>query len=313
MKRYWISILILAAGIVFLVVIAGQSLLPLLDIPSFIITVVTPFLFVSILFGFKETCRAFSTIRKNEKDHDVLMNALAFFKLYGKTTWFSAIIAAFAGGIGMLANLEDPACIGPNMALALVVLFYCGVIQLIIVIPYTVLIHKQLGNNRIRGDIFSLFGSLFGVCLVLLLNFIVILPVWEYHPSQQSEQMSNQVNPIEHFNGIKDNADVEGYGILEYELYDVPDSESSDFQAFIRRYTQMLDEYEFDKSSSYWIEDNTALSNNVKILMSKHKRNFSTTRLSNSDGSMTFIFNYFNSHGKYELYSIEAYKMKEYR
>jgi hypothetical protein len=204
MKRYWLSILILVAGIVFLVVIAGQSLWPLLDIPSFIITVVTPFLCVNILFGFKETRRAFSIIRKKENDHDTLMSALAFFKVYSRATWFSAIIAAFAGGIGMCANWEDKASMGPNVALSLMVLFYCGVVQLTIVIPYTVLIHKQLGNNRIRSDIFSIFGSLFGVCFASLLLFAIYVPDF----LESSELESNQVEPIILFNGIKDNADV---------------------------------------------------------------------------------------------------------
>jgi len=311
MKRYWLSILILAAGIIFLVVIAGQSLWPLLDLPSFIITVVTPFFFVNILFGFKETRRAFSIIRKKENEHDALMSALAFFRVYGKATWISAIIAAFAGGIGMLANFEDPASIGPNLALALEVLLYCGVVQLVIVIPYTVLIHKQLGSSRIRGDMVSLFGSLFGALFALLLVFIIILPVWEYQLSQQSVQTPNQGNPIETFNGIRDKADVEGYGILEYELYDVPGNESSDCKAFIQSYTQMLEEYVFDQSSKDWLEDNTALSENVKTMMDKHKRNLSITRLLYRDGYTTFIFNFLNDKGKYEFYSIDAYKRRE--
>jgi len=202
MKRYWLSILILAAGIVFQVVISGYNLPPLLHLPSFIITVVTPFFFVTILFGFKETCRAFTIIRKNENEHDTLMNALAFFRVYGKATWLSAIIASLAGGIGTLVLLEDPASIGPNLALALVGLLYCGVVQLAIIIPYTILIHKQLGSSKIRGDIFSIFGSLFGVFFALILMFFIFLP----YLSQQSIQTPNQVNSIELLKGDDDRA-----------------------------------------------------------------------------------------------------------
>jgi len=204
MKRYLISILIpVIVGIVFPVVISGQSLLSLLDIPSFIITVVTPFLFVSILFGFKEMRRAFAIIRKSENEHDALMSALAFFRVYSKATWISAIIAAFTGGIGIYSHLDDPASIGPNLALALVVLFYCGVVQLAIVMPYTVLIHKQLGNSRIRDDVLSIFGSLFGVAFAVLLFFSIFLSDF----LQQSVQTPNQITPIELFNGIKDKAE----------------------------------------------------------------------------------------------------------
>jgi hypothetical protein len=119
-------------------------------------------------------------------------------------------------------------------------------------------------------------------------------------PSQQSV--------FELLNGIRDTADIEGYGILEYELYDVPGNESSDFQTFILSYTQMLEEYIFDQSSKYWMERNMALCRNVKTLMYNHKRNLSTTRFLNLDGSTTFIFNFF-TYGRYEFYSIDAYKI----
>jgi len=311
MKRYWLSILILAViGIVFPVVITGQSLLPLLDLPSFIITVVTPFFFVSILFGFKEMRRAFSIIRKKEIEHDSLMSALAFFKVYGRATWFSAIIGAFAGGIGMVANWEDKASMGPNLALTLLTLFYCGLVQLAIVIPYTIFIHKQLGNNRIRGDIFSIFGSLFGVCFAALLLFALFVPDF----LQLSEQKQNQVDLIEIFNGIRDKADIEGYGMLEYELYNVSGNESSDFYEFIRIYTQMQKEYVFFPyywNTNYWIEGNTVLNENVKTLMVNHNRNLSITRLLKPYGVTIFMFNYLNSNGKYEFFSIEASKSKK--
>ena len=174
MKRCWLSILILAAGLAFAAYVTGSGFLSLLELPGFIIAVVTPLLFVTILFGFKETCRAFTILRKKENKHDTLLTALAFFKAYGEATWISTVIAIFTVGIGILSNMEDKAAIGPNLALALSALIYCGVIQLAVVIPYTVLIHKQLGNSKIRGDMLSLFGSLFGVIFVFLLLFVII-------------------------------------------------------------------------------------------------------------------------------------------
>jgi hypothetical protein len=88
-------------------------------------------------------------------------------------------------------------------------------------------------------------------------------------PSQESVQMQNQINPVELLNGIRDKADVEGYGILEYELYDVPGNESSDFKTFVRSYTQIFEEYEFDHDNHFWLENNTRLSENVKKIMTK--------------------------------------------
>ena len=126
-------------------------------------------------------------------------------------------------------------------------------------------------------------------------------------PSQQSVQMSNQINPIDLSDVIRDKADIEGFGILEYELYNVPGNGSSDFQSFIRNYTQTLEEYEFDYDNHYWWKDNTGLSINVKTIMANHERNLSATYYKNFDGSTSFVFNYLNSNGKYETYSVEAY------
>lgn len=211
----------------------------------------------------------------------------------------------------MLAHLDDKASIGPNLALALMTLFYCGVVQLIIVIPYTALIHKQLGNSRIRGDIFSIFGSLFGAVLACLLLFSIFIPF----PSQESVQTPNQVDPIEFFNGIRDKADLEGQGIREYELYDFSGDESFDLKTFVRLYTGILEDghdgvggiYVFDHDDAYWLENNTGLSENVKTMMANHKRNLSKTHYGNPDGSTKFIFNYLNPNGKYEFYSVDAH------
>ena len=143
--------------------------------------------------------------------------------------------------------------------------------------------------------------------LVLLAFIFVMANCFKF--SQQAEQPASQVNVFELLNGIKDKADVEGSGILEYELYDIPGNESADFQAFIRSYTKSLDEYVFDYTDKRWIEDNTELSINVKILMINHNRNLSITQILNPDGYASFIFNCLNSNGKYEFYAINAYKM----
>jgi len=143
------------------------------------------------------------------------------------------------------------------------------------------------------------------------LNFVLV----GCRPSQQPEQMPNQINPVELLNGIRDKADVESYGILEYELYDIPGNESSDFEVFVRLYTGILEDghdgvggiYVFDHDNHYWLENNTRLSENVKTIMTNHKKNLSTTRFINSDGSEMFVFNFLNSGGIYEYYAVNAH------
>ena len=50
------------------------------------------------------------------------------------------VISVLSGVISILANLEDMASIGPNAALALLSLFYCGIINLVIILPFTLFI-----------------------------------------------------------------------------------------------------------------------------------------------------------------------------
>lgn len=174
MKRYWLSILVLAAGLAFAVYTTKSAHLNFLDLPSFIIVVAVPLLFVTVFFGFKDTYRAFATLHKKENESEALHAALVFFNVYGKAIWVSAFIAVITGGIGVLRNLNDPAAIGPIFAFGLIAVLYCGVVQLAVVLPHTISIHKQLGNSGTRGDMFNLFGSLFGVVSVYLLFMIIL-------------------------------------------------------------------------------------------------------------------------------------------
>ena len=146
MIRFLVSLVVFAVGSVSAVLITGavQSGIIFLDLPSFIIAVVVPFLFVSVLFGFKEMGGAFSTPLKKEADKDKLMQSLIFFKTYAKATWLAGLISVIIGIMTMLAFLDDKASIGPMVALALVSLLYCGIINLVIIVPFTTFIKKQL-------------------------------------------------------------------------------------------------------------------------------------------------------------------------
>jgi hypothetical protein len=136
---------------------------------------------------------------------------------------------------------------------------------------------------------------------------------------QQSGSPSTQmqVNPLDVLSGIKDSAYVEGSGILEYELYNVPSGGSDDFERFVLdQYIPMLEKgheeavgiYRFNLDDVYRLGDNTEISDNVKRMMTEHQRNLSITRLQNHDGSTDFLFNCLTSAGKYEFYHIRAFK-----
>ena len=144
MIRFLVSLIVFAVGCVSTVLLSGGDTgIIFLDLPSFIIAGVVPFLFVSVLFGFKETGEAFSTPLQKEADKEKLMQSLVFFKTYAKATWLAGLISVIIGIMTMLATLDDKASIGPMVALALESLLYCGIINLVIIVPFTAFIKKQ--------------------------------------------------------------------------------------------------------------------------------------------------------------------------
>ncbi|MDR2797924.1 MAG: hypothetical protein LBB80_06240 [Treponema sp.] len=144
MVRYWLSLLVFLAGITLTIYTSGGLVLFYLDIPSLIIVGICPFLFVSILFGFKEMVSSFSVSFKEDVEKGTLLEALNFFSVYGKTTWIAGFIAVLIGVIAMLVALEDKTALGPNMALALISMLYSGIIHVVIITPCIIFIKRRL-------------------------------------------------------------------------------------------------------------------------------------------------------------------------
>jgi flagellar motor component MotA len=143
MIRYLISVLVFLAGFAFAVLLTGNSLLPLLDLPTFITVGLVPFLFVSVLFGFKEMKAAYTTALQKEPDADRVSKSLGFFNIFGATIWIMGMVSVIIGIIGMLQNLENRASIGPNMALSMLSIFYSGLLYLAAVFPFLLMLKKK--------------------------------------------------------------------------------------------------------------------------------------------------------------------------
>ena len=144
--RYWISSIVFFAGIVFTVWAAGGNFWNFIDVPSFLIIGILPFLFTSILFGFKETGLAFSIRSIQYPDKESLKKAACFFEMYGKITFISGIMSVIIGIFIMLVNLDDPTALGPNLAWTLIPIFYCCIIYAIIIVPFSVFIKNRLNE-----------------------------------------------------------------------------------------------------------------------------------------------------------------------
>jgi flagellar motor component MotA len=143
MFRYLLSLLVFLAGFVFAVLVAGQSFLPLIDLPTLIVVGLIPFLFVSVLFGFKEMKAAYTTALQKEPDADRVTKSQGFFNIFGSAIWIMGMVSVIIGFIGMLSHLDDTPSIAPNMALALVSIFYSGILYLAVVFPFTLMLKKK--------------------------------------------------------------------------------------------------------------------------------------------------------------------------
>ena len=87
----------------------------------------------------------------------------------------AAGFGAFIGSIIMLKNMDDPAAIGPGMALVLLTTLYAMIVAFVISLPLQAHLEK-----RIQGEVSeqSILGSVLGALLLLLMpmfSFFVLL------------------------------------------------------------------------------------------------------------------------------------------
>ena len=147
MVRYWLSLLVFGVGFAFAIITVGgtgSTFLVYLNLPSFILVGLIPFCIAGTIFGPRNMTSAFSVLRKKETDKEKLQEAYDFFKAFGKMAWIMGIIGVITGIVTMLVNLEDTAAIGPNLALSLISILYSGIINIVLVIPFMVLIKQKL-------------------------------------------------------------------------------------------------------------------------------------------------------------------------
>lgn len=152
MARYFIFLVLFFTGFVSAVLVGGGNILPYLDLPSFIVVGLFPFLFVSVLFGFREMKAAYATALQKEPEADRVSKALVFFNVYGSAIWVMGMVSVLIGLIGMLRNLEDPSAIGPNMALALLSIHYSGILYLLVVLPFVFILRKKRKAQPMEED-----------------------------------------------------------------------------------------------------------------------------------------------------------------
>jgi flagellar motor component MotA len=139
-----ISLVLAILGAVFMT--GGDRLVVFLDIPSLIITVIFPIVFMGILKGFSALKTAL-TIRINKNaSKEILVKTNLFFRMYGNITWLSSILAVLIGSIDLLANAENWQDVGPHAALALISILYATIINIIIIVPLKIYTKEKINE-----------------------------------------------------------------------------------------------------------------------------------------------------------------------
>ena len=162
MLRYRFSLVVFMFLTAVFIISSGISLLAFLDLRSFFIVGIVPFLFIWILNGHKETFSAIGApfINLEEREQvdlldnikERLIKALHVLRAYDEAVWAASIIGFIICIVGMFRNLNDSTMVGPNLAIASITILYKCLTNVLVIIPYTLTINKKLRElNKINS------------------------------------------------------------------------------------------------------------------------------------------------------------------
>jgi len=122
----------------------GSNLAMVIDLPSALIVILFPLIFMGILHGWKNIGSAFFIFCNKNMDKKDLLNAKIFFENYSKTIFSVAFITFIIAFMAIMINLEVKEALGLNMVVASIILFYAGIINMVIIIPYKIIINRKI-------------------------------------------------------------------------------------------------------------------------------------------------------------------------
>ncbi|MDR0597108.1 MAG: hypothetical protein LBG14_01210 [Treponema sp.] len=142
--NYFLAVLVLAFSFAGSVFMTGGTLHGYLDVPGILIMALFPFVYQCLLFGFSTVKLAFAAGFRKDATVERITKAQLFFKSYGRIVWVTAFSVVVIAMVAILKNLEDPAALGPNMALAFLSLLYGGILHLAVIIPNSIFLKRRL-------------------------------------------------------------------------------------------------------------------------------------------------------------------------
>ena len=126
------------------------------DIPTLFGVGCLPFAIMFILYGMTNTMNMFLLPLKKNPPEDILNEALWFFKLYNKIIWYSSLMFLMINVIEILIKLNGLSMLSIDyniiLALSVLSLLYAVLLNLIIIIPYTIIIKRQLKQYDKKND-----------------------------------------------------------------------------------------------------------------------------------------------------------------
>lgn len=153
-RKLVVPLCVSALFVAFLLVLSGAidpeyaGIASLIDAPSLVLSVLVPFILVSVSFGLTKTKRSFSAPFDRLADSVSLKTARAFFKNLLRSIVAWSILAITTGIIVLLISFSREASsqIGVNVAICLLSAFYASLIPLFLVFPFLTVIDERLAE-----------------------------------------------------------------------------------------------------------------------------------------------------------------------
>ena len=150
--KYILSVIIVLLIFVFSIWIINDkiNIFDYIDIPTLSFVGLLPFCIMWILFGNSKTKRIISVpFTKNEND-DILKESLLFIRIYNKIIWCSTSLVIIINSIDILLTLggikSSEFDYRIHLALILISPLYAFLINLIFIVPYTIIIKRKLNK-----------------------------------------------------------------------------------------------------------------------------------------------------------------------
>jgi flagellar motor component MotA len=139
-----ITVVFFAAGIW----MTGNPLFVYIDLFTFLFVPLLPHFLLSLIVPLSEQRVLLREVLSREnRDREILRKAAACLVSLKRMVITSTVATMVMGTIGIMVNLEDPHALGPNLAVALISLFYGTVYILAVIEPFRLAAETKLAGE----------------------------------------------------------------------------------------------------------------------------------------------------------------------